>query len=303
MLVDPPDREAIRCDPPRGGPLRIAYAADDDYARPLAAAARSLLDNCAAGTRIDLVVLSSGITEQNQRRLARSWESVHLRSLTFVDVGKQSFGVLPRQSESNGHVMRAVYGRLAIPAVVPQDWDRILYLDADTVVREDLTALFAWNLNGEAVAARRDPIITELGHPGGVQCYEEIGADPRAPYCNSGVLAMDLELWRRRDLAGKVLSYVHVHGDRMNLRDQEGLNAVLRGSFAPLPWEWNTITLIGRDRVPRNPGVDIPERAKILHYVGPTKPWTSGGSRLPGAEYFFAALERTVWGGRSGRTE
>lgn len=287
----------------RNQPLRVAYAADDAYALPLAAAARSLLDSCNDGTGIELTVLSSGITETNQRKLAQSWESDHLWSLRFIDVNRQRFGVLPRQSASNGQIMRAVYGRLAIPAVVPQDWDRVLYLDADTVVRGDLTELYHWELNGEAVAARRDPIITELGHPGGVQCHQEIGADPRAPYCNSGVLVIELDLWRRRDVAAQVLSYVHVHGGKMNLRDQEGLNAVLQGRFAPIPWEWNTITLIGRDKVPRPPGVDIAEQAKILHYVGPTKPWTDGGWQLPGADYFFDSLERTQWRGQSRRSE
>ncbi|GAT68774.1 glycosyl transferase [Planomonospora sphaerica] len=284
-------------------PLRIAYAADGDYVLPLAAAVRSLLDSCNAGTGIELTVLSSGITDTDQRKLAHSWESDHLWSLSFVDINKQRFGVLPRQSSSTRQVIRAVYGRLAIPAVVPQDWNRVLYLDADTIVRCDLTELYSWDLNGEVIAARRDPIITELGHPGGVQCHEEIGANPHAPYCNSGVLVMDLDLWRRHDVATQILSYVHVHGGKMNLRDQEGLNAVLQGRFAPIPWEWNTITLIGRDKVPRPPGVDIPEQAKVLHYVGPLKPWTNGGSQIPGADYFFESLERTVWRGQLGRSE
>ena len=207
--------------------------------------------------------------------------------------------MLPRESPTNPNLICAVRPA-GDPGGGAEDWDRVLYLDADIVVRSDLTELFAWDLRGETIAARHDPIITELGHPGGVQCHEEIGADPRAPYFNSGVLVMDLDRWRRRDLTGAVLSYVDTHGPKMNLRDQEGLNAVLQGGFAPIPWEWNTITLIGRDKIPRPPGVDLPERSKVLHYVGPLKPWSDGGSELPGAAYFHEALERTAWRGSEG---
>lgn len=280
--------------------LRVVYSADDDYALPLAAAVRSLLDNCDSKTSIDLLVLSSGISEDNQRKLEQSWGSKHLHSLEFIEVDKERLGQLPRQSLSNQNLMRAVYARLMISSAAPSDWERIIYLDSDTVVRTDLTDLFSWDLAGMAVAARPDPIITTLGHPGGVQCYREIGASPSAPYFNSGVLVMDLEYWRECNLPSKILSFVSTHGAKMNLRDQEGLNAVLQGKFSPIPWEWNTITLIGRDKVPRPSGTDIAEQSKILHYVGPLKPWMPGGSQIPGSAYFFESLERTAWRGELG---
>ncbi len=75
-----------------------------------------------------------------------------------------------------------------------------------------------------------------------------------------------------------------------SFRDQEGLNAVPKSAFAPIPWQWNTITLIGRDRIPRPSGMNIPKQAKVLHHVEPLKPRTDGGSQIPCADYFFESL-------------
>ena len=47
--------------------------------------------------------------------------------------------------------------------------------------------------------------------------------------------------------------------------DQDILNAVLEGQWVPLPSIWNTAGI----------GVDAPEDARIVHFIGDHKPWHS----------------------------
>lgn len=114
--------------------------------------------------------------------------------------------------------------------------ERVLYLDADVLIRDDLGALWNTDLNGKPIGTVRD-----VGFPMGHDDME------RSPYFNAGVLLMDL---------------AHIRGTVNVLRtaaeafldakyaDQDALNTHFRDAWHPLPMKWNAQGLAGSVHTP-----------------------------------------------------
>ena len=115
----------------------VVSGCDDGYAMPLAVTIRSALDRLGADRRMRLFILDGGLSEENKARLAKSWSDPRL---TFQwlrpDVD------LVRDLPVSDHISIAAYLRLLMPELLPRDVTRVIYMDADMMVRRDLGELF-----------------------------------------------------------------------------------------------------------------------------------------------------------------
>ena len=91
----------------------------------------------------------------------------------------------------------AIWYRTFLPDLLP-DADRVVYLDCDTVLFDDIAELVTTDLQGCAVAAVDN---VSLGHQAD---SARVGLDADTRYFNSGVLVLDLDQWRRDDLGTTV---------------------------------------------------------------------------------------------------
>jgi lipopolysaccharide biosynthesis glycosyltransferase len=117
-------------------PIVVVFTADDGYAMPLAAAARSLIDNAGPARAIHLHVIDSGLSAANRERLAASWDLGRAR-IDWWDAPLSRVEHLPVWG-----LGRTVYYRLLIDEVLPPEVERAIYLDSDVLVLGDLGPLF-----------------------------------------------------------------------------------------------------------------------------------------------------------------
>jgi lipopolysaccharide biosynthesis glycosyltransferase len=150
----------------------------------------------------------------------------------------------------------AVYFRLFAPRFLPEDLDRILYLDTDLIVRHSLLELWNTDVTEYALAAvphnaDEDPLFEYLGLPKGVPCF------------NSGVLLINLKYWKEHDVGANAVAFVRDHPERIQYWDQDALNATLIGRWLSLPTTWNY--RCWWDQTVKDPD--------IFHFAGANKPW------------------------------
>ena len=87
------------------------------------------------------------------------------------------------------YVTMTIYFRLFIADMFPQ-YDKAIYIDADTVAEDDLTTLFATDLGDNLVAGVVDPVM--MTYPETMNLIQrDFGIQP-GKYINSGVLVMNL---------------------------------------------------------------------------------------------------------------
>lgn len=134
--------------------------------------------------------------------------------------------------------------RLLFPLIAPEGWRHAIYLDADMLVRGSLEPV--WNLRStvELVALVRDAVVPAFGSWQGPP-WRALGADPTAPYFNSGMMLFNLDEWRRSDCSNKALHLMQNFS--LPYGDQCAINAVCTGRVFELDPIWNAMAAIFRD--------------------------------------------------------
>ena len=273
-------------------PIVLASAADAHYLPSLAVMVESALSHLGPGRTIDLHLIDGGITGADKQRLHQTVQADQL-TVHWHRPARAALVGLPLW----GRIGISVYDKLLVPDVLPQDAHRALWLDADTMVLDDLGSLWDHGTGTHALLAVRDRLVPCVSSRFGVAGHRALGLRHDAPYFNSGVMLIDLERWRRTRIAARALEYVRTHADQVTFWDQEGLNAVLAGEWGELDAEWNwslSPTAIWPRRDDR--GASSTTRPRIVHFSGNLKPWVYGG-RHPSYALYYQHLDRTAWRG------
>jgi lipopolysaccharide biosynthesis glycosyltransferase len=185
-------------------------------------------------------------------------------TLRWYDLDQSDmFRDLAARMPENKRLSNIVYARLMIDKLVGPEVERILYLDCDMLVREDVAELFALDLEGNAIAAVRDSIGAFITNRRDLKQNRDL-FDPADYYFNAGMVLIDIGKWREADIIGR-MEEAYASGVMQRIYyDQDLLNLVFKGRWLKLPWRWNVV-----DARHAHDGVD----PAIVHYTGPTKPW------------------------------
>jgi lipopolysaccharide biosynthesis glycosyltransferase len=243
--------------------MLIVSAADERFAAHFAAMLHSAWTH---HPKAEFYFLDCGLEPRTLSDL-RGFATTRGIRLTIIKIDVAAFRDLP----TNKALSVAAYGRLLIPDLFPSSIERVLYLDADCIVVDDLSALWRVNMGESAIAAVEDH--------GGARLEREIGIEvDDEGYINSGVMLMNLAVWRRDRIAAAVMAFVSKHNPRM--LDQPGINVVCGGKIVSLEKTWNL--QVHQFYQPR-PLWLVPN---IIHYSGEKKPWLH--SDVPfGAIYLY----------------
>lgn len=226
-------------------------------------------------TELILVAVDAGDEE-----LARAHQFFAQRALTVRVIRHDQTIYFDQSLGDNGP---ATVTRLELDGILPNDLDRVLYLDVDTLVMENLTPLLEVDLEGFPAAAVEREFTRG---PDAMNDYMRMIGMKNVSYFNAGVILFN---WK------KTLSSGLLHKAREALRgptklknsDQCALNIAIDGAFLKLNARWNAR--------PIHLGT-IPNVA-IAHFVGPQKPWHRSVPYyfLRYRDFYHSALQDSPW--------
>ncbi len=241
--------------------INVCLAADDGYAVHAGTVIASILLNSQASFVFYLI--DEGISENNKKSLE---EMLILGSgkIIFLEVS-QKYKSFFRDTKTHKYITLPTYYRLILEELLPKEINRVIYLDCDVIVNDDLATLYRWKLEKGKVI-------------GGVKDLNWRRSNEQN-YINPGVMLVDLEAMRCGKYQEKLLNYIENNRKAIKLGDQEIINTVLAEKICLLPAEWNlqTSNFVNRSSYVRRP--------KIIHYVGKQKPWIFGSWNWYQREY------------------
>ena len=213
--------------------LCVAYAADNNYAKLLGISMLSLFEANKDFTQIDIFVLDCGIGLENKNKLNSIVEKYE-RKISFV-IMKDFVSSLDLKMGAR-KISIASYGRLFLTSVIPKSYNKILYLDCDTIVLGDLHKL--WNINIEKymLAGVRDTVDKYF--------LKSIGLKQEDYYVNAGIMLVNLENWRKYNLQERFLSFIERFKGNVPHHDQGTINAVCNKKIYILPPNYNVTSNI-----------------------------------------------------------
>lgn len=262
--------------------IRILLGADDAYVKPMTIAAHSALRHLRSDRTVEVHLIDGGISATNRQRVVHCLEAVHPKARAiWRHADLSAFDNINVRRYSAASMIR-----LLIPHLFDQDVDRVLYIDSDVIVDGDIAELWDMDLGDVPVWAVQNGAEFEFDRLS--ETFEEISVPSGARYFNSGVLLMNLNVWRKKKISERVVDFMIRHNDRLSFPDQDALNAVVAGDWGRLPPRWNKqVIRLGR---PEAAQFDEPG---ILHFTT-HKPWR----RIypwKGKLRFQAAYLRSSW--------
>lgn len=263
----------------QSGPYTIVFASNETGVLPLSLSIWSLLKKAADSSTYDIYVLSDGICNESQNRLQRIVNDISSRhKLSFVDVTP----VLDEQIEEkySFYLPRSAWSRIFIPDLIPHA-SRALYVDIDILVCDDCSPLFTMDMQGAAIG-----VVYEAASSESSSFNKDFDIPVSYPgYFNSGVLLMDLDVFRRDNLSARVMMFAAKYSDKLNAKDQDALNAALYDRAIRLHPRWNWHDWYTRLSLKANPKkalwraheprevVEASLYPAIIHFIGAKKPW------------------------------
>lgn len=233
--------------------LNIAFTIDADYIQHFSVALVSILENNAELT-IRVFVLHD---IENQTILLDVKEFFKLNYNNVIELIRVD-GAFFKGYPCSSLYPKAIYYRLLAATIIPIDVKTLLYLDSDLVATGGLDDLLNFNFSGKYLFAGEDAINSNIPR------LKSLGI-PIDKYFNSGVLLLNLELWRTENITRNIISTLEKYKGDIILPDQDILNIFFLGKWSTLPETYNPQNLHTGDLPTTTP--------KIIHYMGGSKPW------------------------------
>ena len=245
----------------------IVTAADSKYLPAACCALLSCVGEGQVGAQTKMFMLACGVSASEARK-AHDFLMSRGVSVEIIVIGADRL----RPFRIDSYISAATYSRLLLPQFFDDQWSRLLYLDADIRVTVPLQPLFDTSLRGRPLGAVHDYLRYEIF--GMEESRERLGLRSDSPYFNAGVICFDWSTTISSGLLQRAQAFATKCAHLCKHHDQDALNGVFEGAWAPLDPRWNFMIVGVPDEVYR---LYYPARLQpyIAHFAGPEKPWTA----------------------------
>ncbi|MGG4444935.1 glycosyltransferase family 8 protein [Brevibacillus porteri] len=256
------------------GTIHIVTAVNDGFAIHLAVMLYSLFENKVSKNPVTVHVIDSQVSGKNKSILTKTVKRFHAQ-INYVTIDPTLYdGFLVRD-----HLTQETYHRISIPDLLDKEIEKVIYLDSDMVIKEDITPLWNTNIDDYLLAAVKDSWqgVNKLRHV-------DLSIPDDCDYFNAGVLVMNLNKWREHNITSKIYDYMKKNQSLIRYPSQDPMNAILHDNWLQLDTKWNYQS---KHLYKSNLRID----PAIIHYTGEdSKPWLS--KKHPLREEYFHYLKK-----------
>lgn len=253
--------------------VHVAFITDENYSMPTSVAITSLKINRNKSTDYTIHILVNNISDESKSNfLMLQDEKFEIRIIPVtVD---EKFSKLTKK-DGDLHVSPSAVIKLRLPEIL-NDVGKVLYLDGDVIIQDDLLNLYNMDIRGKYAAVVKD-IISER-NPKHLKNMNI----KNLYYFNSGMMLLNLTKCRKDDMTKKLLEYRE--NGKNHFMDQDTLNYVFNENVKYVSYKYNYLNKFhdwwGGEKLSIFYGEIIPEdkiesfkSAVIIHLGSHEKPW------------------------------
>ncbi|WP_069659966.1 glycosyltransferase family 8 protein [Arcticibacter eurypsychrophilus] len=263
--------------------ITVVTVCDNHYAVLLAALLKSIEVNYKADSAINLYIVEDGLIKQNKDKIigSVSKDVFHIYWLKLSEIIPDKSN-LPLDASS---FPLNVYARLFIPHFISPLLEKVIYLDVDMIMEEDIQELWKIDLQDKVIGGVVDRSGVVSSTWGGISNYKELGLSPDTKYFNSGLLILNPKKWRELNCTERILKCVNENKKYTNFPDQYGLNVVFADQWLQLDSKWNCYA------VSKEPN------PYLIHFIGIKPIYSSYAYNEDYKNRFYHYLQLTQWNG------
>lgn len=254
----------------------IFYACDDAFVKFTIVSLASVIANASKDKLYKVYVLHAGISEQMKRQTIELENENFI--IEFIDV-KEQLDLLGKNLPLRDYYSKTTYFRMFIADMFPE-YDKVIYIDSDTIVLGDLAELFNTDLKGNLVGACHEQAMVQTEVYGNY--VEKVMGINRNNYFNAGMILINCALFRKERVMEQFIELLGVYNFVVT-QDEDYLNVICHNRVLWLSAGWN-VEVYGELPVKE-------EDIKIIHYIMVAKPWHFHECRLK--EHFWKYAKET----------
>jgi lipopolysaccharide biosynthesis glycosyltransferase len=262
----------------------LVFACDPDYAMPLATTLLSVAEANRRAWPLQIFILSCNFSDNMKAKIIDSLPKGSC-SIDWIPVDLTVFAGF----STLRHISSTTYARLLITNILPKEISRVLYLDADILVLDDLSSVCGMALDDAVLGAVVDERVSTHIRMGNTS-LKGMSLPCVQDYFNAGVLLIDLAKWRTSRIPEKALEYLELY-PHSAFSDQDALNFACDGVWKKLDPRWNYYQIDLKKPVS---DLSAEQRPGIIHFQGCFKPWDPRALNF-NAEFYDSFRSRTFF--------
>jgi lipopolysaccharide biosynthesis glycosyltransferase len=192
------------------------------------------------------------------------------------------------------------YARLFLSDLLPNDIEKVLYIDCDIVANGDLADLWDVELHSNLIAGVLDTLYSD-------NSKTAVGMRSDSGYVNAGLLLINLKAWREEDIKQEFLDVLKKYNGDVFHHDQGIINAVCENRKIIVHPRFNATTTYFTHRYAYIRSLNKPFYSKeeyesaiktpvLIHFTEGFygRPWIKN-CKHPFAKYFLELRKITAW--------
>ncbi|XP_039024618.1 probable galacturonosyltransferase-like 1 [Hibiscus syriacus] len=266
--------------------VHVAMTLDSAYIRGSVAAILSVLQHssCPQNMAFHFVASATANASLLRATISSSYPYLNFQIYAFDDY---SVSRLISTSIRSALDCPLNYARSYLANLLPSCVRRVVYLDSDLVLVDDIAKLSATQLGDNSVLAAPEYCNANFTYYFTLTFWSNPNlsltfANRKACYFNTGVMVIDLDRWRQGDYTKKIEEWMEIQ-KRMRIYELGSLPPfllVFAGNIVPVDHRWNQHGL-GGDNF-RGLCRDLhPGPVSLLHWSGKGKPWARLDANMP----------------------
>ena len=279
---------------------------NQNYAHVAAACIQSIITKASDNFNYDIFILGNKVEEQSVRRYREMVSGFDNINLTYIELSTESFLT---KLYSNQYFSIETYFRLFIPRIFSA-FKKVIYLDVDMIVNEDISNLTLVDIDGYDVAAVQCYVMQGF-IKNNVLSHSDTGCLETKDYLNNYVKINNPDNYIQAGLvifniprliaSDFVACAIKELDTKYWFLDQDILNKLVDGNVKLLPYNWNVLhgNLDASALINSLPAsikddyIAARQNPSIIHYAGPLKPWDNRNVEF--SDYFWKEMMKTIW--------
>ena len=174
--------------------MNIVCCTDHNYVMPTGVMMCSVCENNHDCEVFFHVICNDDVTEEDKRDLTDIAHQYNNRiCFHSVNIEVPSCFTIKKENQPK-HITISAYYRLFLTEILPNDIEKVLYLDSDIIVRHSLHEMYNTDIKDYAAG-----VVTDMGD-GNLAFYNYLRYSPKYGYFNSGVILINLSYWKEHNI-------------------------------------------------------------------------------------------------------
>ncbi|MDR2168604.1 MAG: glycosyltransferase family 8 protein [Planctomycetaceae bacterium] len=269
--------------------MNIAIASDVNYLPHAGTLIRSLCDNN-RDNELNIHILTMDSYVVKNEPLEDFFRSILSNRINIqIHLINDDNQFIKRIPTGGVILSRATYLRFLVPEIIPAD--RILYLDCDMIVLDNLKPLFETNLDNRILAVVSDLFVgpSNFKHSFSLR------------YFNSGMLLFNAKKWREENWLEKTINFIEnkfipMCVGQKHYGDQDIMNMLTIGNVTYVHPRYNIVNPVYLRKKFFQGKIfqEAVNKPAIVHFAGAAKPWNNWEIHPLSKKYIFYRLQ-TPW--------